>query len=145
MRAVANNKPVVIVPINIFTDDSSGNRSKKWNKFDCWTLLLAGLPKHENAQLQNIHFLTCSNRVSVLDMVDPIVKDLVELEKGMEIFDAHLCQQVHVIAPVMCFQSDNPRSSEILNHQGGTANLYCRMCKVRFPVDINLFTYSKYF
>ena len=63
-------------------DDTSGNKSKKWNKFDCWTLLLAGLPKHENAKLQNIHFMTCSNRVSVLDMAQPIANELRNLEKG---------------------------------------------------------------
>lgn len=125
------DKPVVVVPINLFTDDSSGNRSKKWNKFDCWTLIFTGLPKHENAKLHNIHFITCSNRVSVLDMAAPIVKDLLNLEEGMEMFDSCLGQEVYVVAPLMCVQSDNPRASELLNHQGGTANLYCRMCTVR--------------
>lgn len=130
MKSVRLDQPVVLVPINLFTDDSSGNRTKKWNKFDCWTLILAGLPQHENSRLHNIHFLTCSNRVSVLDMAVPIVKDLIELEKGVKMFDAHLEQEVYVCAPVMCALADNPRSSELLNHQGGTANLYCRKCTV---------------
>ena len=56
-----------------------------WNKFDGWTIILAGLPKHDNAKLQNIHFLTCSNKVSVLDMSVPIVKDLLELKKESKI------------------------------------------------------------
>ena len=89
--------------------------------------MLAGLPKHE---LHNIHFICCSNKVSVLDMAAPIVEDLLSLEKGIEMFDSYLGQQVNVVAPVMVVQSDNPRSSELLNHQGGNANLYCRMCNV---------------
>ena len=35
-----------------------------------------------------------------------------------------------VVAPVLCILSDNPRASELLNHQGGAANLYCRICQV---------------
>ena len=141
LKAVSLGKPVSIVPVNLYTDDSSGNRSKKWNKFDCWTLLLAGLPKCENARLHNIHFLTCSNRVPVLDMASPIVKDLIELEKGVLLYDAYLDQQICVVAPVMCIQSDNPRSAELLNHQGGAANLYCRMCTVSFSaLTVLIFT-----
>lgn len=134
LKATSLGKQVIVAPLSLFTDDSSGNRSKKWNKFDCWTLLLSGLPKHENAKLQNIHFLACSNRVPVLDMVPPIVEDLQDLEKGILIYDAYLGQEVYVLAPVLCIQSDNPRSSELLNHQGATANLYCRMCTVSNPV-----------
>ena len=130
LRSVTLDKPIVVVPLNLYTDDLSGNKSKKWNKFDCWTLMLAGLPRHENAKLHNIHFLTCSNNVSVLEMATPIISDLILLEKGIEMFDAYLGEQVCVIAPVLCLQSDNPRASELLNHQGGNANLYCRMCTV---------------
>lgn len=132
LKGVSLNKPISIVPVNIFTDDSSGNRSKKWNKFDCWTLILPGLSKHENSQLQNIHFLTCSNRASVLEMAAPIVTDLIDLEKGVTLFDAHYGQEIYVISPVLCVQCDNPRASELLNHQGGNANLYCRMCTVSY-------------
>lgn len=84
MKAMANGRPISIIPVNMYTDDYSGNRTKKWNKFDCWTVILAGLPKHKNAKLQNIHFLCCSNKVSVsvLDMAAPIVEDLLDLEKG---------------------------------------------------------------
>ena len=132
LKTISLGKPVVVIPVNLFTDDSSGNRSKKWNKFDCWTLLLAGLPKHENAKLHNVHFLACSNRVPVLDMVSSIVDDLINLEKGIPMYDAYLSQEVYVLAPVLCIQSDNPRTSELLNHQGATANLYCRMCTVSY-------------
>ena len=39
----------------IYSDDTSGNKSKVWNKFDSWCFLLAGLLKKENAKLENIH------------------------------------------------------------------------------------------
>jgi len=34
--------PVVTVPLVLFCDDTSGNKSKKWNKFIEWNLTLAG-------------------------------------------------------------------------------------------------------
>lgn len=116
----------------LYTDDTSGNRSKKWNKFDCWCFMLAGLGRDLNAQLPNIHFITCSNEVAALDMTEPIVRDLTELEKGIRMYDAELNSEVLVVAPVMAALCDNPRHSELLNHLGGSANLYCRICLVSF-------------
>lgn len=34
--------PVVTVPLILFCDDLSGNKSKKWNKFIEWDLIIAG-------------------------------------------------------------------------------------------------------
>ena len=48
----------------LYTDDTSGNLTKKWNKFDVWCFLLGALPRSENAKLENIHFISCSNSVS---------------------------------------------------------------------------------
>ena len=72
-------RPVVMVPLLVYTDDTSGNRSKKWNKFDQWCFMLAGLPHSENAQMHNIHFVTCSNQASATDMMGDIVTDLKQL------------------------------------------------------------------
>ncbi len=65
----AAGRPVVMLPLLLFSDDTSGNRSKKWHKFDSWSVLFAGLPRHEN--MKNIHFICCSDAVSALDMVVP--------------------------------------------------------------------------
>ena len=54
---VSQNLPVVSVPLIMFIDDSSGNRSKKWNCFDVWYLLLGGLSIEENAHLRLNHLL----------------------------------------------------------------------------------------
>ena len=42
LKNKAGGNPVVIAPIILYSDDFSGNRSKKWNKFDAWCLTLAG-------------------------------------------------------------------------------------------------------
>ena len=71
---------------------TSGNRSKKWNKFDIWAMMLAGLRRADNSQ---IHFICCSNETSALEMAEPTVKDLLRLEAdGIITYDAHLQQDV---------------------------------------------------
>ena len=128
--------PVVMVPIILFSDDVSGNRSKKWNGLDVWAMLLAGLPKQENAKLNNIHFISASNKVSTLELAEPMVKDLIKLEEGVLMYDAHLKRDVVVVAPVLCIIADNPRSSELLNHGGSAANKFCRLCQVYLTIII---------
>ena len=91
--------------------------------------MLAGLLRSENAKLHNIHFITCSNRVGVLEMAGPVVEDLKQLEKGVIVYDAFLQKEVLLISPVLAVLADNPRHSEF-NPCGGSANKYCRICLV---------------
>ena len=130
LKKKANGLPVQMVPVILYSDDTSGNRSKKWNKFDNWAMLLAGLPRGENAKSENVHFVAASNQLSAIEMSSPIVKDLKELEDGMVMYNSFTKERTLVIAPVICFIGDNGRASEIVNHMGGTANLFCRICEV---------------
>lgn len=120
-----------MVPIVLFSDDTSGNRSKQWNKFDYWALRIAGLSIQENSRLHNIHLLCCSNKCTVLEMSRPLVDDLLNLEQqGIFVFDAALQCEVLMVAPVLCILADNPRHSEIASHAGSSANRFCRICVV---------------
>lgn len=81
--------------------------------------------------------ICCSNQCEVLDMTQPIVQDLLDLElHGITAYDAHLQEEVLVVAPVMCVLSDNPRHAEIMNHSGPSANLFCRICMVSYLAPV---------
>ena len=108
------------------------NSTKKWNKFDLWSMLFAGLPRAVNSRHESIHFICCSNQASAIEMADPIVDELLKLEtEGLVTYDARLGQEVLVIAPVLCAICDNPRASEITNHTGSSSKKYYRMCQVK--------------
>ena len=126
----------MVVPLVLFSDDTSGNRSKKWNKFDYWSLSLAGLPIHEARLFHNIHFISCSNQLSAMELVGPMVEDLLSLEKGCTVYDALLKTNVLVIARVMMILADNARASEVLNHLGSIAKQFCRICMVCLALGI---------
>ena len=125
---------MVIVQLLLYSDDFSGNRTKKWNCFDAWSLLLAGLPKHMNAQFENIHQICASNNDSPLEMAVPMVDDLMVLQDGMKMFDAYLNREVLVLAPVIACMCDNSRASELVGHLRGSSNGYCCQC---LKYDVN--------
>ena len=120
----------------MFSDDTSGNCSKKWNKFDVVYMILAGMPKEENAKPENIHFVCCSNSTNAVEMIPALVDDLLKLEReGIEVYDGHLERNILLISPAICLLADNPRASELTNHLGAS---YCRM----FMVSQVLYSFS---
>ena len=125
--------PVVIAPLLIYSDDTSGNRSKKWNKFDVWCISLACLPRDCIHDTTNIYFSCCSNRCNALQMLPPIVDDLSVLEKGLVMY-VFLKTRIMVFSPVICLLCDNARASELINHLGSTATKLCCMCIVSIYV-----------
>jgi hypothetical protein len=94
----------------------------------------SGLPQSEKNRLENIHFLCCSNKVDALGLAEPLVDNLLLLESGVEMYDAVEKQGVLVMAPVMLVMADNPMSSDLCHHQGGSARKFCRFCLVRVTV-----------
>ena len=120
-----------MIPIVLFSDDVSGNESKKWNKLDVWAMMLGGLRKELNSKLENIHFMCASNKVECCELVKPIVEDMIDLEKkGVVMYDSYYEEDVLVVAPMLCTLADNPRASEICSHIGTSARRYCRICNV---------------
>ncbi|KAH9808337.1 hypothetical protein DFH28DRAFT_657217 [Melampsora americana] len=60
-REKAQGKVICHVPLALYSDDTSGNVSKKWNKHMSIYFTLAGLPPDMANQGFNIHFLATSN------------------------------------------------------------------------------------
>ncbi|KAG2209348.1 hypothetical protein INT45_010623 [Circinella minor] len=91
---------VRVVPLNLFTDDTSGNRSKKWNKFESWSMVPAGLPLEDRNKCENTFLVCLHNRLSAVQMLENIVDDL----------------------------SDNMEHAQIACHKGDSTHLNCRKC-----------------
>eukprot|EP00731_Ephydatia_muelleri_P034559 Em0065g20a len=78
----------------------------------------------------NIHFICTSDSVTPLEMAEPIARELATLEnEGFEVFDAYSNENVLVVAPLLLVICDNPRASELLNHLGSAANMFCSLCE----------------
>ena len=106
-----------MLPLVLFSDDTSGNKTKKWHKMELWNLMLAGLPRHINSRHENIHFLSCSDLVSSLEQSKPIAQQLTLLEtEGVVVYDSLYDEDVLVVAPLLCIVCDNPMASQLCNH-----------------------------
>ena len=128
-----------MLPLVLFADDTSGNRSKKWHKLESWFLRLAGLPSDLASRLENIFFICTSDNLSARELGKPIVEELAMLEnEGIEVYDAFRQQNVLVVAPLMCIIADNPMASQLLNHLTGGVLKYCRFCMVRKSFNVVL-------
>ena len=64
------------LPIVIFSDETSGNRSKKWNKLETYSFFLASLPRDEVTKFSNINFICVSNLVDSATLGKVIEEDL---------------------------------------------------------------------
>ena len=65
-----------IIPLIVFSDETSGNTTKKWNRLETFSMTFAGLPRNEARKLENIHFLSTSNIVSSVSLGKALAKDL---------------------------------------------------------------------
>ncbi|KAJ7878947.1 hypothetical protein B0H13DRAFT_1630922, partial [Mycena leptocephala] len=74
-RARAADSRVVMSPLWIYCDDTSGNASKNWNEHNSFLVRPAGLPR-ESQKEYNIRVLSTSNIAPPLEMLDGIVEQL---------------------------------------------------------------------
>ncbi|KAH9825054.1 hypothetical protein DFH28DRAFT_846444, partial [Melampsora americana] len=129
-RKKAQGRVIRHVPITLYSDDTSGNVSKKWNKHMSVYFTLSGLSPDLTNQEFNIHFLTTSNCASALDLLDEVVDEINDLAvNGLVAYDHSLGEDVLAMVVVLCHLGDSPMHAEISNTLNPANTLTpCRMC-----------------
>ncbi|KAH9807809.1 hypothetical protein DFH28DRAFT_1201673 [Melampsora americana] len=129
-RVRANGLLIRSVPIALYSDDTSGNVSKKWNKHMSFYFTLAGLRPRFTNQEYHIHPLCTSNIASALEQGDQIVDELNEAAaNGFRAYDCMTEQEVLVIPFILCHMGDSPMHAEISNTTNPSGTLSpCRIC-----------------
>ncbi|KNZ57692.1 hypothetical protein VP01_2098g2 [Puccinia sorghi] len=120
------------VPITLYSDDTSGNVSKQFNKHNSFYFTLSGLPPEISNQEYNCHFLSTSNVATVGEMGELIIDELNEMVTiGFPAYDYSIHEPVWVISVVLCFLADSPMHAKITNTPNPGASLNpCRMCRL---------------
>ncbi|KNZ47724.1 hypothetical protein VP01_61g12 [Puccinia sorghi] len=67
-RAKSAGKIIQQIPITLYSDNTSGNVSKRWNKHISFFFTLSGLPPRLSNQEFNCHFLATSNQAGVFSI-----------------------------------------------------------------------------
>ncbi|OAD66363.1 hypothetical protein PHYBLDRAFT_152435 [Phycomyces blakesleeanus NRRL 1555(-)] len=125
---------VVVCPLNLYSDDTSGNSTKQYNKYDSYLMYFAVLPLETKNKQENALFICISNHtLNAIEMLPPIVDDLIRLEKGVEMYSENYGEVVLVVAPLLLFMGDNPRQSQLAMHKGTSAKKFCQKCLIPSP------------
>ncbi|ORY41327.1 hypothetical protein BCR33DRAFT_826249 [Rhizoclosmatium globosum] len=147
LRLRACGRRVFNVPITLFNDDTSGNESKKWNKYESILFTLAGLPFKESQLQHNIFFVCTSKDFKAIESGVVVVNCMRELRTGVVVYDSYLREEVLIIGKflglyhishlilgvIMQNVGDNPALSAQVSHSGTKSNHPCRICKVITP------------
>jgi hypothetical protein len=75
-REKADGRLIRHIPITLYSDDTSGNQSKKYNSHMSFYYTLSGLPTKLSNQDYNINYVSTSNVASALELGEPIVDEL---------------------------------------------------------------------
>ncbi|KAI9103395.1 hypothetical protein DFS34DRAFT_671836 [Phlyctochytrium arcticum] len=128
----AGGRRVIVVPLVLFCDDTSGNRSKRFNPHESWFVQLAGLPFADQQDVYHIHFVCTSNEANGIEMADRLVEQIAgPSSEGFVAFDGKAQESVYVVCPLLVVTADNPMHSHLGAHIGMTGNSPCRFCKVK--------------
>lgn len=119
---------VKIIPLTLFSDDTSGNTTKKWNCYDSWIMTPAAMPLSERNMYENQFFLCTHHDLNAMETGSRLVDNLKSLEDGMIMFDLEYEEKILVYAPVLFITADNVRHAEICCSKGAKATCPCRKC-----------------
>ncbi|KAI8451252.1 hypothetical protein BY996DRAFT_6432204 [Phakopsora pachyrhizi] len=132
-RLKAQGRMIRHVPLSIYSDDTSGNLSKQWNKHISIFMSLVGLTPHISNQEYNTLFVATSNIATALELAAPVVEELNILSKsGFFTFDYSLQEDVLVLPVILIFLGDSPMHAEITSTLHPNVSLQpCRICKLK--------------
>jgi hypothetical protein len=65
----------VSYPVWLYCDDTSGNRSKKWNEHNSYLMTPVGLPNEDAHKELYTHFICTSNSAPPLEMLEGVVQE----------------------------------------------------------------------
>ncbi|KAK4698294.1 hypothetical protein P7C70_g7986, partial [Phenoliferia sp. Uapishka_3] len=129
-RALADSLPFFSIPLILFTDDASGNRSRKWNKHWVFYTTNGALTRKLQDLEANIRFLAASPSADALEMCEAVVKELNEIfMEPITVYDCSLKMFVRVRVFLIFIIGDNPMMSDLASCMSHMANFSCRICR----------------
>lgn len=121
--------PTVTMPINLFLDDTSTHRSKRWLPLHCIQMQLSGLPLCERMKQSSVYFVGASEKVEIMDLGQLVVDNILECEREeVEAFDAEMGQECTIKTCIDVVVADYAMMSFCANHLGAAAKKYCPRC-----------------
>ncbi|XP_063425521.1 uncharacterized protein LOC134709284 [Mytilus trossulus] len=144
-----DGQSLITIPFNMFLDDTSTHKSRRWMPLHCIQMQLSGIPIDMRQKQETIQFLGATEKADIMDVAKIIIDDIKSNRNGIETFDAANKKKCFVKGIVDCVVADFNMMSFCCNHLGATAQKYCpkcyadadhfmSLCKKRTPADTKL-------
>jgi hypothetical protein len=150
LREKAGSRMVYSIPLAIFIDDVSGNKSKQWNKhFSCY-MSNGAVPRTKLENEFHVRFVATSPFASPLEIMQGVRASIEYVDSIIALVTACGAKSFHVrdtfdvpVAAWDCegkeevllrpygllFAGDNPMQAELCSCAGLNTNYFCRTCK----------------
>ncbi|KAJ6626754.1 hypothetical protein B0H10DRAFT_2161530 [Mycena sp. CBHHK59/15] len=127
---MAGSKLVYSIPLVVFIDDVSGNKSKQWNKhFSCYMSNRA-LPRSKLENKFHVRFVATSPFASPLEIMQGVRASIEEtFATPVAAWDCEGKEEVLLCSYGLLFAGDNPMQAELCSCAGLNSNFFCRTCK----------------
>lgn len=102
-------------------------RQKKRSLLDPWCSCNTSLLPLKNQKISR-HFICAPNEIKAPEMIPPIVDDLIELEKGIRMYDANQKDIVLVASLILIINVNDPRHADVSCTTHFAAGHPCRFC-----------------
>ncbi|KAJ7670498.1 hypothetical protein B0H14DRAFT_3102396 [Mycena olivaceomarginata] len=120
LHVVAGSKLIYSIPLVIFIDDVSGNKSKQWNKHFFMLHL-------ENEF--HVRFVATSPFASPLEIMQGVRASIEEtFTEPVPAWDCETKEEVLFRSYGLLFSGDNPMQAELCSCAGLNSNFFCRTC-----------------
>ena len=120
---------IVLLPIALFSDETSGNRRGRGSMHESSSVTFLGMDFHARQLEKNSFILSTSAQITAMEQFLPLAPWLKELEDGVLAVDGANGQKAIVVAPIGALLGDNPRQATFCSNRGVQAHANCRVCE----------------
>ncbi|KAJ6542404.1 hypothetical protein B0H10DRAFT_2180722 [Mycena sp. CBHHK59/15] len=130
LRSKAKSRMVYSIPLAVFIDDVSGNKSKQWNKhFSCY-MSNGALPRTKLENEFHVRFVGTSPFASPLEIMQGVRSSIEEaFAEPIVAWDCEAKEEVLLRPYGLLFAGDNPMQAELCSCAGLNTNFFCRTCQ----------------
>ncbi|KAL7751900.1 hypothetical protein RI367_002900 [Sorochytrium milnesiophthora] len=129
LRAKLGGHRLVHIGVAIFSDETSGNTSKRYNLFENLFFTLCTISQCSSGW--PIGLLCSAKDWTALELMELVVDDLLVGMEGFWAYDGHMNEPVFVRLKLLACLADNPRANQLCTVMQSTTLHYCRYCMSR--------------
>ena len=122
------NCDLVVLPLGVFSDETSGCRTKQGNFHESCSISFLSQSFADRQLSCNHHLVSTASMVLPIEQFKALAKEFQQLESGVMGINGETGGKIIIVAAIAALLGDNPRQSTFASHRGPRARQNCRFC-----------------